>query len=89
MNVGGLETLLNGALRSAKGEISSLEDQDYVLLQKLMKFPHHQLFPVLDVCRMMALDVITQGRLAAMAGDLLSEKPGMRCLHREKLQGIF
>lgn len=51
-------------------------DVNFVLLQKLMKFPHHQLFPVLDLCRMMALDVSMQGRLAAMAADLNSKSPG-------------
>lgn len=52
-----------------------------------MTFPHHQLFPVLDVCRMLALDVHAQGRLAAMAGDLLSEKPGVLLFYEEILFG--
>lgn len=73
---GDLETLVKNAVDSTKEVNSGQIDVNFFLLQKLMQFPHHQLFPVLDLCRMMALNASTQGRLSAMAGDLSSKRPG-------------
>ena len=56
LSIGDLRHLLEESLKSAQGQPTSFSDADRSLLQKLMRFPAQQIFPVLDICRMIALD---------------------------------
>lgn len=46
-----------------------MEDEDFTLMEKLVHFPQDRLFPILDIFRLLILDVASHNAFVSLIGS--------------------